>query len=155
MSDQGNRTVAQVLGEITWLLTQSPTHKHLALAELEWAVMPPLLLKQFHVFYQDGQPLAFAVWAYLSEDIEKALVEHVEARQPARLDMKAWKSGDRLWLIDLVCPAATPGNKLTERLVGELTQNIFKGQRCRFVKRDEKTKVFEVGSFGSEETANA
>jgi cytolysin-activating lysine-acyltransferase len=38
------KTVAQVLGEITWLMTQSPRHKALALGDLEWLVMPAILL---------------------------------------------------------------------------------------------------------------
>src|SRR4051794_1696137 len=32
------KTVAQVLGEITWLMTQSPRHKAIPLGDLEWLV---------------------------------------------------------------------------------------------------------------------
>src|SRR5436190_902353 len=45
------KTVAQVLGEITWLMTQSPRHKAIALGDLEWLVMPAILLRQFRIFY--------------------------------------------------------------------------------------------------------
>jgi hypothetical protein len=31
-----DKTVSIVLGEVTWLLTQSPQHKSLAIADLEW-----------------------------------------------------------------------------------------------------------------------
>jgi cytolysin-activating lysine-acyltransferase len=31
-----DKTVSTVLGEVTWLLTQSPQHKNLAIADLEW-----------------------------------------------------------------------------------------------------------------------
>ena len=41
----GPKTVAAVLGEIIWLMTQSPRHKMLPLADLEWLVMPPVLLE--------------------------------------------------------------------------------------------------------------
>ena len=30
------KTVAQMLGEITWLMTQSPIHKQLFIGDLEW-----------------------------------------------------------------------------------------------------------------------
>jgi hemolysin-activating ACP:hemolysin acyltransferase len=48
--------VAQVLGEITWLMTQSPRHKQVPLGDLEWLVMPAILLKQFRMFYKGEQP---------------------------------------------------------------------------------------------------
>src|SRR6266481_635094 len=51
------KTVSQVLGEITWLMTQSPRHKALALGDLEWLVMPGILLKQFRIFYKGEQPV--------------------------------------------------------------------------------------------------
>src|SRR3954454_639170 len=44
------KTVSQVLGEITWLFTQSPRHKSIPVGDLEWLVMPAILLKQFRIF---------------------------------------------------------------------------------------------------------
>jgi len=55
--------VAQVLGEITWLMTQSPRHKTVPLGDLEWLVMPALLLRQFRIFYKGEQPVGLALWA--------------------------------------------------------------------------------------------
>ena len=46
-----SKTVAQVLGEITWLMTQSPRHKAVPLGDLEWLLMPAILLRQFRIFY--------------------------------------------------------------------------------------------------------
>ena len=43
-------TVASTLGEIVWLMSQSPTHKHFAISDLEWMIMPPILLRQFKIF---------------------------------------------------------------------------------------------------------
>ena len=45
------KTVSQVLGEITWLMTQSPRHKAIPLGDLEWLLMPAILLRQFRIFY--------------------------------------------------------------------------------------------------------
>src|SRR4051812_12670927 len=45
-----SKTVAQVLGEITWLMTQSPRHKATPLGDLEWLLMPAILLRQFRIF---------------------------------------------------------------------------------------------------------
>jgi hypothetical protein len=56
-----SKTVAQVLGEIAWLMTQSPRHKAVPLGDLEWLVMPTLLLRQFRIFYKGEQPVGVAL----------------------------------------------------------------------------------------------
>lgn len=67
------KTVATMLGEMVWLLTMSPTHKHFALSDLKWLVMPALMLQQFRIYYDGQTPVALALWAYLTEDAEKKL----------------------------------------------------------------------------------
>ncbi|MFN3231365.1 MAG: toxin-activating lysine-acyltransferase [Alphaproteobacteria bacterium] len=67
-------TVASTLGEIVWLMSQSPTHKHFAISDLEWMIMPPVLLRQFKIFRSEsGQPIGLALWAYLSKESEEKL----------------------------------------------------------------------------------
>ena len=56
-----SKTVAQVLGEITWLMTQSPRHKAIPLGDLEWLLMPAILLRQFRIFYKGEQPVGVAL----------------------------------------------------------------------------------------------
>ena len=65
--EPGPKTVSQVLGEITWLMTQSPRHKAIPLGDLEWLVMPAILLKQFRIFYKGEQPVGVAVWELVDE----------------------------------------------------------------------------------------
>ena len=124
-------TVAHMLGELTWVLSQSPAHKHFSISDLEWMVMPAIMLEQFRVFRKGTQPLGFALWAYLSEDVEKKFKEQVESGKGARLRPDEWKSGDRLWLVELVSPFATPENKLNEAMIADLVQNVF-GENNKF-----------------------
>jgi hypothetical protein len=51
------KTVAQVLGEITWLMTQSAGHKSFFIGDLEWMVMTPILMQQFRMFYEKDKPI--------------------------------------------------------------------------------------------------
>ena len=44
------KTVSEMLGEITWLLTQSPIHKQLFVGDLEWFCMPPIIHRTFRMF---------------------------------------------------------------------------------------------------------
>lgn len=59
-----------VVGHATWLMMQAPTHKHLFLADLEWLVLPPVILGQFRLWRRGDVPVGFASWAYLSEEAE-------------------------------------------------------------------------------------
>ena len=56
-------TVSHLLGEMTWLLTQSPLHRALSIGDLEWLVMPALLNQQFYLFRDGQQPVGLAMWA--------------------------------------------------------------------------------------------
>lgn len=67
------KTVSQVLGEITWPMTQSPRHKAVPLGDLEWLVMPAILLQQFRIFYKGEQPVGVAFWALADEIVAKRI----------------------------------------------------------------------------------
>jgi cytolysin-activating lysine-acyltransferase len=94
-----SKTVAQVLGEITWLMTQSPRHKSAPLGDLEWLVMPAILLRQFRIFYNDEQPVGVALWA-LADDL---VARRIDAGD-TRLAAVEWKSGSNMRIIDVVAP---------------------------------------------------
>ena len=93
------KTVSQVLGEVTWLLTQSPVHKQLFIGDLEWFIMPPLLLEQFRIFNGPQHPVGVALWARVSEDTDKRLREGA-----FKLRVDEWKGGTIPWLIELIAP---------------------------------------------------
>ncbi|WP_139484575.1 toxin-activating lysine-acyltransferase [Bradyrhizobium ivorense] len=93
------KTVSQVLGEITWLMTQSPRHKAMSLGDLEWFVMPAILLKQFRIFYKGEQPVGVALWA-LADDLA---AKRIDAGN-TRLSAAEWKSGTNVRIVDVVAP---------------------------------------------------
>jgi cytolysin-activating lysine-acyltransferase len=93
------KTVAQVLGEITWLMTQSPRHKAIPLGDLEWLLMPAILLRQFRIFYKGEQPVGVAVWA-LADNLVAARID----ANDKRLTAVEWKSGANLRIVELVAP---------------------------------------------------
>jgi hypothetical protein len=45
------KTVAEILGEIVWLMTQDPAGREMKVAEIEALVMPAILAKRFHIEY--------------------------------------------------------------------------------------------------------
>ena len=106
-----SKTVAQVLGEITWLMTQSPRHKVMPIGDLEWLVMPAILLRQFRIFYKGEQPVGVALWA-LADDLVASRIDAGETRLAA----VEWTSGGNMRIIDVVAPFG--GEAEMRRLVG-------------------------------------
>jgi cytolysin-activating lysine-acyltransferase len=99
-SDPSRLSPAEVLGQAAWLLSQSPKHKYLYLADIEWAILPALNLRQFKLYRKEGTtvPVALAIWAQLSPQAE---ARYLETR---RLQPQEWNSGDRLHIVDVIAP---------------------------------------------------
>jgi cytolysin-activating lysine-acyltransferase len=150
-------TVAEALGQIDWVFTQSATHKELPFKILEGTVMPALSAAQLRVFRFgktpafDGAapeefakigftkhgleelPLGFALWAFLSEEAEGKL----EAGE--KLTAEDWKSGDKAWLIELMSPFATEDNQLMQTMLMDLMQGPFKNTPFKLHRTDTQT----------------
>ncbi|NMM45387.1 toxin-activating lysine-acyltransferase [Rhodospirillaceae bacterium KN72] len=91
-------TVASVLGEICWLFSMTPSHRHFFMADLDWLVIPPVVRNQFRVYRDSkGRPVGLVLWAKLDEEAEQRLLSG-----SARLRPQDWDSGDRYWIIDVV-----------------------------------------------------
>lgn len=116
------RTVSQVLGEITWLLTQSPVHRMLFISDLEWAVMPALLLEQFRIFYAQDKPAALVLWASVSADTAERL-----RRGQMKLRPDEWRSGDRLWLVEMVAPFGGQ-----DEILADCARTVFGGKPFKY-----------------------
>lgn len=153
----GDMTVARMLGEIVWIMTQSPGHKHFSLGDLEWMVMPALLLEQYRIFRNGDQPLGVALWAYLSPEAEEKLKSGAGRLRPdewavgMKLDAEDGVShgtGGALWLVDLICPFHTPENKMADQMLADLITGPFKGKKFKFHHTDPGTgerKIMELG----------
>ncbi|MDB5469059.1 MAG: toxin-activating protein [Caulobacter sp.] len=151
------KTVAEAIGQIVWLLTQSPLHRELKLKAIETTFMPAVVHEQFRIFrfgplpgLENADPASFgaigmskegleqlplgvAIWAYLSPEAEAK----VEAGQP--LELADWKSGDRLWLLELISPFANEQNKLTHAMMFDLMGGPFKASPFRLHRTDPRT----------------
>jgi cytolysin-activating lysine-acyltransferase len=94
-----------------WLMMASPRHRHLFLQDLQWRLIPPLILRQFRLFQKDGKPVALATWAMVSEEVAARLGGGDGTADPGekprtdlRLKPAEWRSGERAVLVDVVAP---------------------------------------------------
>jgi len=131
-------TVSHFLGEMTWLLTQSPLHRNFSISDIEWLLMPALLHEQFYIFRDGQQPVGLALWAKCSPTaaakLDKGLVEPEN-----RLSLDEWKGGDQIWLVDLIAPFANAENKQREIMIADLITGPLKRQEFRFHQTDPAT----------------
>ena len=124
-SDNRPLTTAAIFGEIITLLMNSEDYKYKYLSEMEWLVIPPLQLKQFHLAIDQSKQGTFpstsgvAFWAFVSKEVDERLSSAPNA--PVRLQFDEWKSGDIPWLIDTI---GIP--EVKKKLLQGLTQSVFK-----------------------------
>ncbi len=119
--------------------------------------MPAILVEQFRIFRfgplpgsenmdraafaklgltKDGleqMPLGVAIWAKLSEAAEAKL------EKGERLDAQDGRSGDRLWLVEMISPFANAQNKLSEAMLLDLLQGPFKATPFSLHRTDPQT----------------
>ena len=123
-----SRTVAGVLGEITWLMTQSPSHKGFFISDLEWMIMVPVMLQQFRLFYDKDKPIGVALYARVDDEVEERLKSG-----SARLRPQDWKSGTKLWIVEIIAPFG--GH---EAMMTDFKQQLFKDTDVHYLLRSEK-----------------
>lgn len=116
------KTVSHVLGEIVWLMSQSPVHKQLFISDLEWFCMPAIILEQFRIFNGPNSPAAVAMWASVSEETEQRLLAGGNKLRPDE-----WNNGDRKWLIELVAPFGA-----VDEIMVDLRASVFAGTGFKF-----------------------
>lgn len=144
-SGRQGKSVAAVLGEITWLLTQGQAYRYsLFIADLEWLVMPALQHGQYRLFLRDNKPAGVALWAYVSDRADSRL------RNGGRLAVNEWRSGPHLWLVDLIAPFGGQ-----EAMLRDLRGSVFKGQAFRLLRTnaDGKREPVQIPGESEQHTA--
>lgn len=142
-------TVSHLLGEMTWLLTQSPLHKVFSIADLEWLVMPALIHQQFYLFRDGDQPVGLAMWAKCSPNaaakLDRGMIEPEN-----RLTLEEWNSGQQVWLVDLIAPFANADNKQRQIMIADLISKPLKDTEFRFHQTDPATGKRTVQTVGAD-----
>ena len=147
------KTIEAIMGEMVWLMSQSPAHKYITMGDFEWFMMPPILLKQFQIFRDDNQkPVGFALWALLNEEAEQKL------QATSKLSPQDWgnnaqvseaeglvaNEGGQMCLIELLAPFHNDTNHHREQMIADLMQNEFSGETIKAIEVDAVKGVKKV-----------
>jgi len=117
---QAQRVISKLplLGAVTWLMMQHNATRHTLISELEWRVMPPMVLDQAKLYLRDNAPIAFVSWAKLSDTVAKRY-----CTAPHQLVAADWQSGEQVWIVDLYAPFGGAAEVLQD-----LRNSVLKGQ---------------------------
>ena len=149
---------AQSFAQIVAVLMRDPNFRNMRLADLQWLVLPPVMAGQFRLAQvpmpqdtkgqeagkapqgakaQEGGilvPMAVALWARVSPDIDKGLSMSLD--KEVRLRPNQWASGNIVWLTAVAGdPRAKP------RFLKQLAETEFKGQHVKMRLRGPDGKV--------------
>lgn len=100
-----SKLISASIGDIVVVMSESPAHRHLGLADIEWMVLPAVLTGQYYVAEVQHKetgaraPVAVVTWASVSDQIDTRLRERPTSR--IRLTPHEWKSGEHLWIVDV------------------------------------------------------
>ena len=88
-----------LLGPALWLYARDQRLRFTFVADLDWRLMPPLVLDQCRLYSKADMPWAFATWAFVSDAVDQRLRTSTPVIAPHE-----WRSGGKAWLIDVVAP---------------------------------------------------
>ena len=157
--DARQARLGQTFAQVVAVLMRDPNFRTLRLADLEWLAIPPIMAGQFRLAHglrpaaasrMDrtpaggvSVPVAVALWARVSPEIDKALSETLD--KPVRLRPDQWASGDHVWLLAVAGDRGAIGHFLKQ-----LAEDAFKGQHVKMRLRgpDGKAIVKALGQDG-------
>jgi cytolysin-activating lysine-acyltransferase len=111
------------LGPVVWLLGRMPGKQHLFMADLDWAVLPPLVLDQCRLFMNGDMPFGYISWAFVNDEVHARLMGGNTRLQPHE-----WHGGENAWLIDLVMPFGE-----ADKMLAELKQSTFSERTVHYL----------------------
>lgn len=131
-----SKLAAAAFGEITALFMRSPSHGSMPVSELQWAVLPAVVNRQFsliHVQTPDGRvngPVGVVLWASVSPDIDARMTAAPGA--PLRLSAGERRSGGIHWITDAVGSPAQ-----VNEVISRLRRTVFRHQPVKIAVRGE------------------
>ncbi|MBL8669769.1 MAG: toxin-activating lysine-acyltransferase [Alphaproteobacteria bacterium] len=88
--------------------------------------MPAMAHGQYRVWRggprDSGVKLGYTSWAFLNEEVKSRVLQY-GVKKMAPTD---WKTGDRAWLMDVICPMGG-----ADLAIKDLRETVFKGQKVK------------------------
>lgn len=148
-----SRLRAAHFADIISVLMRSPAYNEISLGQLRQRIVPPFLANQYliaHAKQKDGGKPAFpagvAFWARVSDEVDARLTN--EPGTAAQLTPQEWKSGNNLWVIEIVAH-----EKVASMIIGQLRSQVFGGNSFKVRAKDSagKFQIHELPKVKAEQ----
>ena len=111
--------------------------------------MTPVILQQFRMYYQNAAPAEggqrligvlrqraskMALWARVSAEVEAMLEQGTTRMRP-----QDWKSGDRLWVVEIIAPFGGQ-----DAMAADLKAKVFPSEALKVLALVQGKKVVRV-----------
>ena len=106
----GAKTALQsTFGQVVLAMSSVPRYRSQMLSDLHHLVVDPLINDRIAIAMPKAatgiEPPAIAIWANVSTEVDARISEQAKAGVfPVRLKPEDWKSGDTVWLLDVIAP---------------------------------------------------
>lgn len=131
-----NYSTAYILGNIVWLMMNSPTHREMPLLMMPTQIFPAISNRQYVLgMKENGSPLFYMAWAYFTAEDEAQYIQQTNMA----LTMDNWNQGDRLWLLFAIAPFGHFGE-----LNDWARENVFRKSTARYLAHRGKTRGTRV-----------
>jgi cytolysin-activating lysine-acyltransferase len=140
-SNRRSALLAQSFSQTVAALMRDPRFRNLRLADLEWLVLPPLLLGQCRLVHAKSDekgpflPIAVALWASVSAAVDKRLSSSLD--KAPRLQPAEWSSGNIKWLLVLA-----GDQRALPRFLTQLQETELKGEPIKVLTQDVSGKRY-------------
>lgn len=116
----------RAFGGVVALLAASPVHRGWTVADIDRLIVPPMRMGQFVTIRRRDQIVAYGSWALFGETAEDGYVTGQRKIQPGD-----WRSGDRLWAVDVVAPHGDV-REIVALMRADLVRRGYEGRTIRF-----------------------
>jgi cytolysin-activating lysine-acyltransferase len=126
-----------LIGRVITLMLDSSIYLNDTLAEVRQMLTAPIFTDQAMIMVNDGKVTGYCSWAFLSDEAEKKYIADSNS-----LEITDWKSGDNIWLIDVITPFDN-GTALLNEARKVAKRRGLNGRTIKF-KRYKDWKNFQV-----------
>ncbi|BAQ90358.1 ACP:hemolysin acyltransferase (hemolysin-activating protein) (HlyC) [uncultured Mediterranean phage uvMED] len=112
-------------GDLCYLLAASGKYNKWTFGKIKHLFLPPIERGQYLMFHNDGKPVAFISYAYVSDELLEDLKSGARWMQPGQ-----WNCGENIFISDFIAPFGNVGGILRQ------TQTFFRGTHGKGVRGD-------------------
>ena len=106
-------TFASTIGQAVWMMTMSEEHRDMPISVVESLIAPAIYLKQFRLYSKKNQPVAFLVWASVTDEVKT----RIESGNKL-LELAEWRGGTHIIIVECISPF-NPPEKFTKNFLSE------------------------------------